>query len=152
MRCQVRFQPPCAVSDTKWLSPARANHVIQTTTDLLCLRFQLRAPILLPADSLQSMYNRLQRADAFSWCDNEGVNHCSTSWNQHIPQYCGSCYAHGTLAMLNDRLKILKGGMDVMLGRQTFLNCAPLLNFSAGCDGGDPIDVRPISCFTAPLP
>ena len=63
--------------------------------------------------------------------------------NQHVPQYCGSCFAHGTLSMLNDRLKILKGGgMDVMLGRQTFLNCAPLLGYSAGCDGGDPIDVR----------
>ena len=51
--------------------------------------------------------------------------------------------------MLNDRLKIMKGGgMDVMLGRQTFLNCAPLLNMSAGCDGGDPVDVRilPTDC------
>jgi hypothetical protein len=45
--------------------------------------------------------------------------------------------------MLNDRLKIAKGGgMDVMLGRQTFLNCAGLLGYAAGCDGGDPIDVR----------
>lgn len=28
-----------------------------------------------------------------------------------------------------------------MLGRQTFLNCAPFYNYSGGCDGGDPIDI-----------
>jgi hypothetical protein len=45
--------------------------------------------------------------------------------------------------MIQDRLKILKGGgQDVMLSRQTFLNCAPFHNVSGGCDGGDPIDVR----------
>lgn len=45
--------------------------------------------------------------------------------------------------MLADRLKIEKGGLapDVMLSRQTFLNCAPPKNLSGGCDGGDVIDV-----------
>jgi hypothetical protein len=48
--------------------------------------------------------------------------------------------------MIQDRLKIMKGGgSDVMLSRQTFLNCAPFLNMSAGCNGGDPIDVRSAS-------
>ena len=98
-----------------------------------------------PLHCIGCMANHLLAlSGSFNWCDLDGQNHCTTSWNQHIPQYCGSCFAHGTLSMLNDRLKILKGGgMDVMLGRQTFLNCAPLLGYSAGCDGGDPIDVRP---------
>ena len=45
--------------------------------------------------------------------------------------------------MINDRLKIRKKAMgpDVMLARQTLLNCAPFHNLSAGCDGGDIIDV-----------
>jgi hypothetical protein len=30
---------------------------------------------------------------------------------------------------------------DVMLGRQAFLNCAPLHGLSKGCDGGEPLDV-----------
>ena len=38
--------------------------------------------------------------------------------------------------MIQDRLKIMKGGgQDVMLSRQTFLNCAPFFNVSGGCDG-----------------
>ena len=86
---------------------------------------------------------RPPRSEAFTWCNYTGENHCTPSWNQHIPKYCGSCFLHATLSMLNDRLKIHKrGGMDVMLSRQTFLNCATPRNISGGCDGGDPIDAR----------
>lgn len=72
--------------------------------------------------------------------DVDGVSHLTPSWNQHIPQYCGSCWAHGTLSMVQDRLKIAKvkasdAAPDVMLGRQTLLNCAPFHNMSQGCDG-----------------
>lgn len=65
------------------------------------------------------------------------------SWNQHEPIYCGSCYAHATLSMISDRLKIVKDGAapDVMLSRQTFLNCAAPKGFGGGCDGGDVADV-----------
>ncbi|KDO31540.1 hypothetical protein SPRG_22117 [Saprolegnia parasitica CBS 223.65] len=80
---------------------------------------------------------------AFDWCE-QGV--CGPSWNQHIPKYCGSCYLHGALSQAQDRIKIMhakKGftGADVMLGRQSFLNCAPGHNISNGCDGGEGIDV-----------
>jgi hypothetical protein len=47
------------------------------------------------------------------------------------------------MAQVQDRLKIRKKGrgMDVMLGRQSLLNCAAYEGYGAGCDGGDPIDV-----------
>lgn len=79
----------------------------------------------------------------FSWLDVNGVNMLVPSWNQHIPRYCGSCFLHGTLSMVQDRLKIAKkgAGPDVMLARQSFLNCAPFHDLSGGCDGGDVIDV-----------
>ena len=45
--------------------------------------------------------------------------------------------------MISDRLKIAKNGAapDVMLSRQTFLNCAGFKGFGDGCDGGDVSDV-----------
>lgn len=78
----------------------------------------------------------------FNWCNLDGKNWCSPSWNQHIPKYCGSCWLHGTLSMIQDRIAIQRGsGEYVMLGRQSLLNCAPLMGYSEGCNGGDPIDV-----------
>ncbi|ETV95852.1 hypothetical protein H310_10895 [Aphanomyces invadans] len=81
---------------------------------------------------------------ALDWCQR---GFCTSSWNQHIPQYCGSCFAHGSLSSANDRIKIFNHkqygfhGPDVMLGRQSFLNCAPGHGLSDGCKGGEPADV-----------
>ena len=61
---------------------------------------------------------------------------------------CGSCWIHGTLAALNDRIKIARGGAfpDVMLSRQAAMNCVPSLKAPddppPGCDGGDPWDIH----------
>lgn len=84
-----------------------------------------------------------QHPDHFDWCE-QGF--CTPSWNQHIPQYCGSCYAHGALSTANDRIKIMNSkngytGADVMLGRQTFLNCASGHGLASGCGGGEPAEV-----------
>jgi hypothetical protein len=79
----------------------------------------------------------------FSWCFTpEGRSFCGVSWNQHIPQYCGSCYVHGALHAANDRLKLLMDGRhDFTLARQVILNCAPAHGLGAGCDGGEVFDV-----------
>ena len=46
----------------------------------------------------------------FDWSNVAGSNYLVPNWNQHIPQYCGSCYAHGTLDAVGDRIKVAKGG------------------------------------------
>lgn len=79
----------------------------------------------------------------FTWCSDSADNMCTPSWNQHIPQYCGSCWAHGTTHMVQDRLKIAKKGMgpDVMLSRQALLNCGAYHGYGDGCNGGDVYDM-----------
>lgn len=74
--------------------------------------------------------------DAFSWADINGTSWISRSLNQHIPQYCGSCWAHGALSALADRMKIARKGLgdEFGLSIQYILNCAH--REAGSCHGG----------------
>lgn len=71
----------------------------------------------------------------FSWCDQDGVSYCTMSRNQHIPQYCGSCWAHGSVSALGDRIKIARkaAAVDINLSVQHILNCGSEVG---SCYGG----------------
>ena len=74
--------------------------------------------------------------DAFSWADKDGKSYITKTLNQHIPQYCGSCWAHGALSALADRIKIARKGqgIDINLAVQHLLNCGG----GGSCHGGSP--------------
>jgi cathepsin X len=79
--------------------------------------------------------------DSFHWDnvvenqDDKGRSFLTRLLNQHIPQYCGSCWAHSAISTLQDRIKIFRdaAGEEISLSIQYILNCGR----SAGsCHGG----------------
>ena len=64
------------------------------------------------------------------------------SWNknQHIPQYCGSCWAQGTTSALADRFNIMDNLENPTPGG---IDAQAVINAYAGgsCNGGDPAKV-----------
>lgn len=73
---------------------------------------------------------------AWDWRNIEGKSYVTKMLNQHIPQYCGSCWAHGALSALADRIKIARNalGDEINLSVQYILNCAT--ETAGSCHGG----------------
>jgi cathepsin X len=46
--------------------------------------------------------------ESFSWANHTGKSYITATVNQHLPHYCGSCWAQGTLSALADRIKIAR--------------------------------------------
>jgi len=71
------------------------------------------------------------------WRDKDGKNWLTWNKNQHIPRYCGSCWAQGTTSSIADRFQILTGlgqASPVGLNAQVVVNCQA----GGSCNGGDP--------------
>eukprot|EP00472_Partenskyella_glossopodia_P007168 CAMPEP_0197524978 /NCGR_PEP_ID=MMETSP1318-20131121/10538_1 /TAXON_ID=552666 /ORGANISM="Partenskyella glossopodia, Strain RCC365" /LENGTH=333 /DNA_ID=CAMNT_0043078105 /DNA_START=66 /DNA_END=1067 /DNA_ORIENTATION=+ len=80
--------------------------------------------------------NSTEMPSQFSWANVNGTSFVTKSLNQHIPQYCGSCWAHGAMSSLADRIKIARKaqGVDINLSIQFILNCGQ--HVGGTCYGG----------------
>lgn len=73
----------------------------------------------------------------WDWGNVNGKNYLSWTKNQHIPVYCGSCWAQGTTSSLADRFNIMLGDKNptpVGLNAQVIVNCRA----GGDCEGGNP--------------
>jgi cathepsin X len=75
---------------------------------------------------------------SFTWGNVNGTSYLTKSLNQHLPQYCGSCWAHGAMSALADRIKIARNGNsdgdEINLSIQFILNCGS--DKGGSCHGG----------------
>eukprot|EP00127_Corallochytrium_limacisporum_P005146 Clim_evm52s199 gene=Clim_evmTU52s199 len=69
-----------------------------------------------------------------------GTSYATTDLNQHIPHYCGSCWAHACASSMSDRLKMMRNadGPDFVVSPQYLVNCA-IEDSNKGCNGGDQV-------------
>jgi len=81
---------------------------------------------LEPVDSLPEQW---------IWNDVNGTNYLTNLRNQHVPQYCGSCWAHAATSALSDRIKIARKAAwpDINIAPQVLISCSG----DDGCHGGE---------------
>lgn len=74
----------------------------------------------------------------WQWSDVNGTNYLTNVRNQHVPQYCGSCWAHAATSSFSDRIKIMRNAAwpDINIAPQVLISCSP----SFGCHGGNAIN------------
>ncbi|KAL0249121.1 hypothetical protein GEMRC1_004354 [Eukaryota sp. GEM-RC1] len=74
----------------------------------------------------------------FDWSNVNGQNYLTVTRNQHIPQYCGSCWAHGSMVALFDRVRIQQGPLSTHItpSIQQIISCSK--QYAGSCHGGSP--------------
>lgn len=82
--------------------------------------------------------NGITLPDVHDWRNVNSTNFVTKDLNQHIPQYCGSCWAHGAMSSLADRIKIHRNAEwpDINLAIQDILNCG---SEAGTCNGGSAV-------------
>ena len=78
---------------------------------------------------------------SLEWNNVNGTNYLTIIKNQHIPQYCGSCWAQAAASSLSDRIKIARKAAwpDINIAEQVLISCESFgsgTDIDNGCHGG----------------
>ena len=93
-------------------------------------------PDVTPEDKIITPLVHLETVpDQWLWNDISGANMVTTVRQQHIPQYCGSCWAQAASSTLSDRIKIARAGAwpEINIAPQVLISCEDM---DDGCHGG----------------
>lgn len=87
---------------------------------------------------VRSQLTPVELPETFVWNNVNGVNYLTNIKNQHIPQYCGSCWAQAATSSLSDRIKIARNASwpDINISPQMVISCS---TNDTGCHGGEAI-------------
>jgi len=79
--------------------------------------------------------------DNWDWGNVNGTDFLTITRQQHIPTYCGACWAFSATSALSDRIKIQRKAIwpDIVIAPQVVLSC-DADNGDNGCHGGDAIN------------
>ena len=98
-----------------------------------------RIPLTEPVEwKVNSVLPTVDLPAQWIWNDVNGTNYLTNIRNQHVPQYCGSCWAHAATSSFSDRIKIARNAAwpDINIAPQILIDCE---HDSLGCHGGDAI-------------
>ena len=94
-------------------------------------------PDVMPEDKIITPLNipSNEVPDQWLWNDINGSNMLTMVRQQHIPQYCGSCWAQAAASSLSDRIKIARAGVwpEINIAPQVLISCEDM---DDGCHGG----------------
>jgi len=112
----------CAAAKKSWyIDPQNPGHV---------------KPAVMPVDNVHTPLLHVSDVpEQWVWNDVNNTNYLTNLFNQHIPQYCGSCWAHAATSALSDRIKIAREAAwpDINISPQVLISCE---SDADGCHGG----------------